>query len=285
MILLVIQTAIIPLFFWKLGGLYQWDTREVEAVLELIRKQTQLTVKQEKFCNYACVERFLKQKGDNVKRAAKQLKSCLSWKDSIGTEIGIYFWLNFGASFLFRCNKEKIVSSHLRSFARRNLEQAKSLVQAVIKNETEFSEDSLALSRLAPYSSKFVSSEEEFFESDMMTSHPHSRPSVVQIHPSYDANPAMLPAAFSKQEKNGISKLKDGKPAIPIRQHAQICMSQKHLLVCASHKGLCLSEEQTVTIHSWPRMGGHRFIGMGTQYQKLTRKCEVIPILVLYGLP
>nr|XP_029153474.1 uncharacterized protein LOC114924098 [Arachis hypogaea] len=43
-------------------------------------------------------------------------------------------------------------------------------------------------------------SEEEFFESYMMTSHPHSRPSVVQIHPSYDANPAMLPAAFSKQE-------------------------------------------------------------------------------------
>ncbi|XP_020972849.1 enhancer of polycomb homolog 2 [Arachis ipaensis] len=107
---------------------------------------------------------------------------------------------------------------------RRNLEQAKSLVQAVIKreekkrevmdnevmlqriqmkykHETKFLEDSLALSRLTPYSSKFVSSEEEFFESDnMMTSHPHSRPSVVQIHPSYDANPAMLPAAFSKQE-------------------------------------------------------------------------------------
>ncbi|XLS55585.1 hypothetical protein HN51_005340 [Arachis hypogaea] len=50
------------------------------------RKQTQPTVKQEKFCNYACVERFLKQKGDNVKRAAKQLKSCLSWRDSIGTD-------------------------------------------------------------------------------------------------------------------------------------------------------------------------------------------------------
>ncbi|XP_057759315.1 uncharacterized protein LOC130979787 [Arachis stenosperma] len=64
----------------------QRDTAKVEAVLELIRKQTQLTVKQEKFCNYACVERFLKQKGDNVKRAAKQLKSCLSWRDSIGTE-------------------------------------------------------------------------------------------------------------------------------------------------------------------------------------------------------
>ncbi|XLR00453.1 hypothetical protein S83_066651, partial [Arachis hypogaea] len=190
---------------------------------------------------------------------------------------------------------------------RRNLEQAKSLVQAVIKreekkrevmdnevmlqriqmkykHETEFLEDSLALSRLAPYSSKFVSSEEEFFESDMMTSHPHSRPSVVQIHPSYDANPAMLLAVFSIN--NGIPKLKDGKPAIPIRQHAQICISQKHLLVCASQKGLCLSEEQTVTsVHRWPRMGGHRFIGMKTQHQKLTRKCEVTAILVLYGLP
>ncbi|MED6193843.1 hypothetical protein PIB30_023071 [Stylosanthes scabra] len=64
----------------------QRDTAKVEAVLELIRKQNQLTVKQEKFCNYACVERFLKQKGDNVKRAAKQLKSCLSWRDSIGIE-------------------------------------------------------------------------------------------------------------------------------------------------------------------------------------------------------
>ncbi|XP_072055589.1 uncharacterized protein [Arachis hypogaea] len=73
-------------------------------------------------------------------------------------------------------------------------------IQIKYKHETKFSEDSVALSRLAPYSSKFVSSEEEFFESDMMTSHPHSRPSVVQIHPLYDANPAMLPAAFSKQE-------------------------------------------------------------------------------------
>ncbi|KAL4287544.1 hypothetical protein AHAS_Ahas19G0196800 [Arachis hypogaea] len=191
----------------------------------------------------------------------------------------------FGEAYYCRCNKEKTVSNHLRSFARRNLEQAKSLVQAVIKreekkrevmdnevmlqriqmkykHETEFLEDSLALSRLAPYSSKFVSSEEEFFESDMMTSHPHSRPSVVQIHPSYDANPAMLLAVFSIN--NGIPKLKDGKPAIPIRQHAQICISQ---------------------VHRWPRMGGHRFIGMKTQHQKLTRKCEVTAILVLYGLP
>ncbi|XP_027362538.1 phosphatidylinositol/phosphatidylcholine transfer protein SFH6-like [Abrus precatorius] len=64
----------------------QRDTARVEAVLALIRKQTPLTVKQEKFCNYACVERFLKAKGDNVKRAAKQLRACLSWRESIGTE-------------------------------------------------------------------------------------------------------------------------------------------------------------------------------------------------------
>ncbi|KAL6970416.1 hypothetical protein U1Q18_030116, partial [Sarracenia purpurea var. burkii] len=40
----------------------------------------------EKFCNNACVERFLKWKGDNVKKAAKQLRACLSWRESIGTD-------------------------------------------------------------------------------------------------------------------------------------------------------------------------------------------------------
>ncbi|XP_039169098.1 GDSL esterase/lipase At4g10955-like [Eucalyptus grandis] len=34
-----------------------------------------------------------------------------------------------------------------------------------------------------------------------------------------------------------------------------------------------------------PRLGGHRLVGMKTQPQKLTRKCEVTAILVLYGLP
>lgn len=38
-------------------------------------------------------------------------------------------------------------------------------------------------------------------------------------------------------------------------------------------------------IHRRPRIGGHRFIGMRTQHQKLIRKCEVTAILVLYGLP
>ncbi|XP_059457334.1 protein DA1-related 2 isoform X2 [Corylus avellana] len=51
-------------------------------------------------------------------------------------------------------------------------------------------------------------------------------------------------------------------------------------------RGLCLSEEQTVTsILKRPRVGGYRLVGMRTQPQKLTRKCEVTAILVLYGLP
>ncbi|XP_038710828.1 protein DA1-related 2-like isoform X2 [Tripterygium wilfordii] len=51
-------------------------------------------------------------------------------------------------------------------------------------------------------------------------------------------------------------------------------------------RGLCLSEEQTVTsIQKRPKVGGHRLTGLRTQPQKLTRKCEVSAILVLYGLP
>ncbi|KAM7270585.1 hypothetical protein ACFE04_029799 [Oxalis oulophora] len=51
-------------------------------------------------------------------------------------------------------------------------------------------------------------------------------------------------------------------------------------------RGLCLSEEQTVTtISKKPRLGGHRLVGMRTHTQKLHRKCEVTAILVLYGLP
>ncbi|CAN8258465.1 unnamed protein product [Cochlearia groenlandica] len=59
---------------------------KVEAVLHLLRKQTTLTLKQEKFCNRECVERFLKCKGDNVKKATKQLISCLSWRQNIDIE-------------------------------------------------------------------------------------------------------------------------------------------------------------------------------------------------------
>lgn len=51
-------------------------------------------------------------------------------------------------------------------------------------------------------------------------------------------------------------------------------------------RGLCLSEEQTVSsILKKPRIGRNRILDMRTCPQKLTRRCEVTAILVLYGLP
>lgn len=52
-------------------------------------------------------------------------------------------------------------------------------------------------------------------------------------------------------------------------------------------RGLCLSEEQTVSsILRRPKIGaGNRITGMRTGPQKLTRRCEVTAILILYGLP
>ncbi|KAL2463821.1 Sec14p-like phosphatidylinositol transfer family protein [Forsythia ovata] len=64
----------------------QKENERTQAVLHLLRKQSPLTLKQEKFCNNACVERFLKARGDNVKKAARQLKNCLAWRDSISTD-------------------------------------------------------------------------------------------------------------------------------------------------------------------------------------------------------
>ncbi|KAG6432245.1 hypothetical protein SASPL_103820 [Salvia splendens] len=65
----------------------QREKQRVQSVVELLKKQAPpLTIKQEKFCNNACVERFLKAKGDHVKKAAKQIRACLAWRDSIGTD-------------------------------------------------------------------------------------------------------------------------------------------------------------------------------------------------------
>ncbi|KAK7406627.1 hypothetical protein VNO78_08256 [Psophocarpus tetragonolobus] len=52
-------------------------------------------------------------------------------------------------------------------------------------------------------------------------------------------------------------------------------------------RGLCLSEEQTVTtISRRPRIGaGYRVMDMITEPYRLIRRCEVTAILVLYGLP
>ncbi|GMH24635.1 hypothetical protein Nepgr_026478 [Nepenthes gracilis] len=52
-------------------------------------------------------------------------------------------------------------------------------------------------------------------------------------------------------------------------------------------RGLCLSEEQTVsTILRRPRIGvGNRIIDMITEPYRLIRRCEVTAILILFGLP
>ncbi|XP_021717113.1 uncharacterized protein LOC110684973 [Chenopodium quinoa] len=67
-------------------GKIMTEKTKVESVLHILRKQSPLSLKQEKFCNTACVERFLKVKGENVKKAAKLLRACLTWRDTIGTE-------------------------------------------------------------------------------------------------------------------------------------------------------------------------------------------------------
>ncbi|PWA55665.1 DA1-related protein 2 [Artemisia annua] len=54
-------------------------------------------------------------------------------------------------------------------------------------------------------------------------------------------------------------------------------VGEKHLIVSS-----IISELQ---ILKRPKIGGHGLIGMRTQPQKLTRRCEVTAILVLYGLP
>ncbi|XP_073306215.1 protein DA1-like [Primulina huaijiensis] len=55
----------------------------------------------------------------------------------------------------------------------------------------------------------------------------------------------------------------------------------------AETRGLCLSEEQTIsTILRRPRLGaGNQVFGMRTEPYKLRRHCEVTAILILYGLP
>lgn len=91
------------------------EREKIEAVRKVMRKQAPLTSKQvctvrallylsaamsswivfltpagwlvcaqAEYCNDACVERFLRAKGDNVKKAAKNLRAVLSWRETIG---------------------------------------------------------------------------------------------------------------------------------------------------------------------------------------------------------
>jgi hypothetical protein len=39
---------------------------------------------QAQYCNDACLERFLRSRGDSVKKAAKHLRTVLSWRESVG---------------------------------------------------------------------------------------------------------------------------------------------------------------------------------------------------------
>ncbi|KAG6533341.1 hypothetical protein ZIOFF_007208 [Zingiber officinale] len=57
----------------------------VEEVLRALNRQAPLTVEQDKFCSVACVELFLRAKGDSVKKASKHLRAVLSWREAIGT--------------------------------------------------------------------------------------------------------------------------------------------------------------------------------------------------------
>ncbi|GJX15124.1 CRAL-TRIO domain-containing protein [Tanacetum coccineum] len=62
------------------------EKNRVEDVLHLLKKASSLTLKQEKFCNEACIGRFLRAKGDSVKKAAKQIRACLSWRENLGVD-------------------------------------------------------------------------------------------------------------------------------------------------------------------------------------------------------
>lgn len=62
------------------------DREKIEAVRKVMRKQAPLSSKQAEYCNDACVERFLRARGDSVKKAAKNLRAVLSWRETIGAD-------------------------------------------------------------------------------------------------------------------------------------------------------------------------------------------------------
>ncbi|XP_031269881.1 uncharacterized protein LOC116128312 isoform X2 [Pistacia vera] len=107
---------------------------------------------------------------------------------------------------------------------RRNLDQAKTILEALIKreekkrdvlesevnlqrmqvkykHEIELLEDSLALPGFPPVSCKFASSEDELVDSDdLASSRPRMRPAAVQNQPYTESNVVTVPTANIKQE-------------------------------------------------------------------------------------
>ncbi|KAG0577299.1 hypothetical protein M758_5G140200 [Ceratodon purpureus] len=55
----------------------------IKQVLQLVQRDGVLSKKQTEFCNDACVMRYLKARGNNVRRAAKMLRATLEWREKI----------------------------------------------------------------------------------------------------------------------------------------------------------------------------------------------------------
>ncbi|GJN30727.1 hypothetical protein PR202_gb19060 [Eleusine coracana subsp. coracana] len=62
------------------------EREKIESVRKLLRKQAPLSAKQAQYCNDACVQRFLRSRGDSVKKAAKHLRTVLSWRETVGAD-------------------------------------------------------------------------------------------------------------------------------------------------------------------------------------------------------
>ncbi|KAG0582472.1 hypothetical protein M758_3G062100 [Ceratodon purpureus] len=55
----------------------------IKGVMRLVQKDGALTKKQVEFCDDACVTRYLRARGNNVRKAAKMLRATLNWREKI----------------------------------------------------------------------------------------------------------------------------------------------------------------------------------------------------------
>jgi len=56
---------------------------KIKEVLSLVQKEGPLTKKQFEFCDDACIQRYLKARANNVRRAARMLRATLNWREKI----------------------------------------------------------------------------------------------------------------------------------------------------------------------------------------------------------
>ncbi|XP_010913238.1 uncharacterized protein [Elaeis guineensis] len=122
------------------------------------------------------------------------------------------------------CKGGRTMSSPLKNFARRNLDQARTVLGALIereekkrevmesevslqriqikyKHQAQLVEDGFALSGFPSNSWKFVSSEDDFFDSDDTTSgHRHAPSAALQKPPFTDSKLIVVPAGRMKHE-------------------------------------------------------------------------------------